>query len=114
MTVHELIDKLKAIDSKIRFVVGPNKQSGIYKFQPKHPDAHENGLRWIGACPSPHMFFGKLQEFDWYDTAHGASEYHRGWRKIVNLLVAHGHIKGHDANEYFGIKWHFPSKPKRD
>lgn len=109
MRVKEMINTLKLIDSRIRFVPGPGKQSGIYKFQPKHPDSHPNGLRWVGACLSPHMFFGKMEPFDWYD----GPEYHRGWRKVVNLLVASGEITGTKANEYFGLAWHFPSRPRR-
>ena len=106
MRVKELIENLKMIDPKFRFVPGPGKQSGIYKFQPKHPDAHPNGLRWVGACLSPHMFFGKMEEFDWYDKR----EYHRGWRKVVNLLVAHEHITDSKATAFFGPKWRKPSK----
>ena len=109
MRVKELVSSLQMIDPKIRFVPGGGKQSGLYKIQPKHPDAHPNGLRWIGACPSPHMFFGKLEPFDWYDK----TEYHRGWRKIVNLLVQHGEITASKATEYFGHWWQYPSKPKR-
>lgn len=113
MRVKELISCLQMIDPKIRFVPGPGKQSGIYKFQPRHPDSHPNGLRWIGACPSPHMFFGKLEPFDWYDMEHNAREYHRGWRKIINLLVNNGEILGSKATEYFGTAWQFPTKPNR-
>jgi hypothetical protein len=110
MRVKEFISMLQSIDPKIRFVPGPGKQSGIYKFEPKHPDAHPNGLRWIAACPSPHMFFGKLSEFDWIDMEHNANEYHRGWRKILNLIVAQGNLRAADVTRMFGYKWRYHSK----
>lgn len=110
MYVKELIAKLKRINKNIVFVPGPGKASGVYKHQPKHPDSHENGLRWIAACQSPHVFFGKINDFD----VTIGQEYYRGWRKIINLLVQHDEITKSDATKYFGIWWQFPTRPDRD
>jgi len=60
------------------------------------------------------MFFGKLEPFDWYDLEHKANEYHRGWRKIVSLLVGNGHITASQATSQFGWQWRHHVRPNRD
>lgn len=110
-----LVRILKSMDRRLRWVWSPGKVSGLYFWQPKHPDAHENGLRHIGAIASPSWFFS-LPKKDFYtngkqhlgvDQMHvginlDAWEYHRGWKSTVKLLGDGGHFDKSKLARRFG------------
>lgn len=99
MTVNSFVRKLQTLDRKFRFIPGPNRVSGLYKKLPMHPDAADNGLLWVAAVPSP-SWFTVLPMQDFY-TAHG-KEYNRGWKAIVQKLVAEQHLTKQQAKRVFG------------
>lgn len=105
MRVKEFVSKLRLCDSRIRLVPGPNRSSGLYIKQPRHPDANEQGLRWIGAVQSPSWFWGSMQSKDWFDKDGG---YNRGWMTVVGLLVKGGYITKRSAGHVFGWEWCIP------
>lgn len=97
MTAKEFVRKLRRIDPRFVFIPGPYKSSGLYLKEDNHEDS-VNGLRWVAALPSP-RFFGVMPEVDWMHPVHG---YVRGWRQILRILLAHGHIPKDRASKLFG------------
>lgn len=106
MTANQFVARLQRINSRFRFVLGPSFVSGLYLNEPQHPEAKENGLRWVGAIPSP-RFFRQLPEKDLFDEN---KQYHRGWKTIVSRLVTEGVIKKSSAINVFGRSWQIPGK----
>ncbi len=106
MTANEFVGKLQAIDARFRFIPGPNFVSGLYLKQPRHPDAAFNGLRWVGAVPSP-RFFWQLPEKDFFDEKR---QYHRGWKTILMKLCAEKIIPLSKASRMFGWQFLVPGK----
>ena len=80
---------------------GPNKVFGIFKKQPRHPDASPEGLVWVGVIPSSRWFL-KCPEFDFFDEQ---GQYHRGWRHCLRLLVGQGHATHNQISRAFGYGW---------
>ena len=106
MTVKEMVSKLRAYNPKFRFVPGALKASGLYLFDPTHEDAHENGLRWVAALPSPSFFSGNLYAKDFYFIASdGTSQYMRGWHTVVRMLEASRTITRNRLKMLFGSAW---------
>lgn len=110
----DVVAKLQKIDPRLRVVWSAGKVSGLYFKQRGHPEAHENGLRHIGAIASASWFHtlpmkdfytkgGKVwlggvppgqKAFDW--------EYHRGWKSTVRLLGEQGHFSKYALGNAFG------------
>jgi hypothetical protein len=106
MRVKELVARLKKLDPRVVFVPGPGKVSGLYLHIPRHPEAHANGLFWIGAVPSPHWFHS-MPEKDIFTEKKNVRigtppEYHRGWKTVLKLLVEreHAFTKAKIAREF--------------
>ena len=109
----ELFAKLKKIEPRLRVAWSPNKVSGLYFFQPRHPDSRRN-WRHIGAIASASWFYS-LPKKDFYTRGDkvclggvpaGADlvqwEYHRGWKSTVRLLGEMGHISKYKLAKVFG------------
>jgi len=114
MTPKELVSRLQKIDKRLRVCWSPNKVSGLYFYQPGHPDAHENGLRHIGAIASASWFltlpmkdfYTKGEKFRLSGPPPGADimqwEYHRGWKSTLRLLGEQGHFSKYKLGKEFG------------
>jgi hypothetical protein len=107
MRLKIFIAELQSLDKRVRFVPGPGPSSGLYKMMPGHPEAHENGLVWIAALPSPSWFLGQIPEYDFFDEK---NQYHRGWRHILRLLQGQGWFSKAQFSRAFGSDWAYKYK----
>ncbi len=114
MNPKKMVRMLQGIDRRLRVCWAPGKVSGLYFWQPKHPEAHENGLRHIGAIPSASWFLS-LPEKDFYtkgqhfclsgipkDELIKDWEFHRGWKSVLKKLGEDGHFDKSKLSKIFG------------
>ncbi len=84
--------RLKKLNSKIRLVPGKLEGSGVYLYQPRHPESHK-GLTYVAGYPSP-KYFRKIPQWNFrtyeFLTSEGDPRIVHGWNEVIHELVGKG------------------------
>ena len=103
MLVREFANKICAMNRKLVVVPGPFKVFGLYLYQPRHPDAKENGLVHVGAISAPAGWLGGCPKKKIVLPTSGMML--RGYLVTLRMLVDKGILPKSSVTSVFGSSW---------